>query len=54
MRLDLPVYAERFGANIFNNVQKIYEFDGGYELDDEFSSPFHVIQQISHERLHVE
>lgn len=52
MRLELPVYAERFGANIFNNVQKIYEFDGGYDLDDEFSSPFHVIQQISHERIH--
>jgi mannosyl-3-phosphoglycerate synthase len=52
MRLELPVYAERFGANIFYNVQKVYEFDGGYELDDEFSSPFHVIQQISHERLH--
>lgn len=52
MRLELPVYAERFGANLFHNVQKIYEFDGGYHLDDEFSSPFHVIQQISRERLH--
>lgn len=52
MRLELPVYAERFGACIFYNVQKVYEFDGGYELDDEFASPFHVIQQISRERLY--
>ena len=52
MRLELPVYAERFGANLFYNVQKVYEFDGGFDADDEFSSPFHVIQKVSRERLH--
>lgn len=52
MRLDLPINAERFGANVFYNVQKIYEFDGGFHLDEEFSSPFHVIQQISRERFY--
>lgn len=51
MRLELPIHAERFGANQFYKVQKIFEFDGGYELDDEFSSPFHVIQQISRAQL---
>lgn len=52
MRLELPICAERFGATLFYNVQKIYELDGGHDLDAEFSSPFHVIQQISRERLH--
>lgn len=52
MRLELPARAERFGANLFYNIQKIYELDGGYELDGEFSSPFHVIQQIPRERLY--
>lgn len=52
MRIELPANTERFGANIFHNIQKVYELDGGYELDDEFSSQFHVIQQISRERLY--
>ncbi|MEO6037532.1 MAG: mannosyl-3-phosphoglycerate synthase [Saprospiraceae bacterium] len=52
MRLELPVNSERFGANIFHNLQKVYELDGGYTVDDEFTSQFHVIQQISRERLH--
>lgn len=51
MRLELPARAERFGANLFYNIQKIYEIDGGYELDSEFASPFHVIQQIPRDRL---
>lgn len=51
MRLDLPTHAERFGANRFYNVQKIYELDGGFALDDEFSSPFHVIRQIPYDQL---
>lgn len=52
MRIDLPVLTERFGANRFYQVQKIYELDGGIEQDDEFSNPFHVIRQIPYERLH--
>lgn len=52
MRLELPVRAERFGANLFYNIQKIYELDGGYEFDGEFASPFHVIQQIPREQLY--
>ncbi len=52
MRLELPANAERFGANMFYNIQKVYELDGGYEFDGEFSSPFHVIQQIPRERLY--
>jgi len=52
MRLELPARAERFGANLFYNIQKVYELDGGYEFDGEFASPFHVIQQITHEQLY--
>ncbi len=52
MRLEIPTNAERFGANLFYKVQKIYELDGGYGIDTEFDSPFHVIQQIPYERLH--
>jgi len=52
MRLELPASAERFGANLFYHVQKIYELDGGLHLDDEFSNHFHVIQQIPQEKLH--
>ena len=52
MRIELPLRAERFGANMFYNVQKLFEFDGGFEFDSEFASPFHVIQQIPRERLY--
>jgi len=52
MRIELPLRAERFGANMFYNVQKLFEFDGGFEFDSEFASPFHVIQQIPREKLY--
>lgn len=52
MRIELPRYAERFGAVLFHDVQKVYELDGGMVMDDAFSNPFHVIQQIPRERLH--
>lgn len=52
MRLELPATAERFGANLFYSVQKIYELDGGLHLDAEFSNPFHVIQQIPQEKIY--
>jgi len=52
MRIEIPTNTERFGANLFHKVQKIYELDGGHDMDTEFDSPFHVIQQIPCERLH--
>lgn len=52
MRIELPKYAERFGAVLFHDIQKVYELDGGLHLDEEFASPFHVIRQIPQERLH--
>ena len=52
MRIELPRYAERFGAVLFHDLQKVYELDGGMQMDDAFSNPFHVIQQIPRERLH--
>ena len=55
MRLELPANTERFGANTFHHIQKVFEMDGGYEMDAEFSSPFHIIQQISREQIyHIE
>jgi len=52
MRIEIPTSAERFGANLFYKVQKIYELDGGHGVDSEFESRFHVIQQIPYERIH--
>lgn len=46
MRIGLPSNSERFGANLFYSVQKVYELDAGLEVDEEFSSPFHTIRQI--------
>ncbi len=52
MRIEIPTNSDRLGANLFYKVQKIYELDGGHEVDIEFDSPFHVIQQIPYERIH--
>ncbi len=52
MRIGLHTNAERYGSNLFYSVQKVYELDGGLEVDTEFSSPFHVIRQISLSQLH--
>lgn len=30
----------------------MFELDEGLEIDEEFTNPFHVIQQIPYERLH--
>jgi len=46
MRIGQPTNSERYGSNLFYSVQKIYELDGGLEVDKEFSSPFHVIRQM--------
>lgn len=51
MRLEIPKYSERVGAVIFHDAQKVYELDSGLQIDDAFSSPFHVIQQIPYEKL---
>ncbi|MBK9016921.1 MAG: mannosyl-3-phosphoglycerate synthase [Saprospiraceae bacterium] len=52
MRLELPRHAERFGANIIHDIQKVYELDAGNVIDQQFSDPFHVVQQVSAEQLH--
>lgn len=46
MRIGLPTNSERYGSNLFYSVQKVYELDGGLEIDSEFASPFHVIRQV--------
>lgn len=46
MRIGLPTNSERYGSNLFYSVQKVFELDGGLEINEEFSSPFHVIRQI--------
>ncbi|MDX2134481.1 MAG: mannosyl-3-phosphoglycerate synthase [Saprospiraceae bacterium] len=51
MRIEIPSTAERFGANLFHNIQKVYELDGGFEVDNAFSSPYHIIHQIPREQL---
>lgn len=52
MRIELPNKFERFGATHFYDIQRVFELDGGLEIDEEFTNPFHVIQQIPYERLH--
>jgi mannosyl-3-phosphoglycerate synthase len=52
MRIELPREAERFGSNLFYGVQKIYELDAGSNQDTEFSSPFHVVQKVSAEKIY--
>lgn len=46
MRIELPHSFERLGAARVYDIQRVYELDGGLELDNAFSNPFHVIQQI--------
>ncbi len=46
MRLGIPTHSERYGSNLFYAVQKVYELDGGLEMDAAFSSPYHVIRQV--------
>lgn len=53
MRIGLPTNSERYGSNLFYSVQKVYELDGGLDVDEEFSSPFHVIRQISISNLNL-
>ena len=52
MRIGLHTNSERYGSNLFYSVQKVFELDGGLEVDTEFSSPFHVIRQIPLSQLH--
>lgn len=53
MRIGLPTNSERYGSNLFYSVQKVYELDGGLEIDTAFSSPFHVIRQVPLSSLHL-
>lgn len=46
MRIGLSSNSERYGSNLFYSVQKVYELDGGLEVDEQFASPFHVIRQV--------
>jgi mannosyl-3-phosphoglycerate synthase len=48
----LPKYSERFGAVLFHDVQKVYELDGGFQTDEAFSNPFHVIRHIEADKLY--
>jgi len=52
MRIARPTNSERYGSNLFYAVQKVYELDGGLDMNTEYSSPFHVIRQIPMETFH--
>ncbi|RME00597.1 MAG: mannosyl-3-phosphoglycerate synthase [Calditrichaeota bacterium] len=51
MRIELPREAERFGANLFHGVQKVYELDSGLSTDIAKSEES-VIQRIPYEQLY--
>jgi len=53
MRIELPREAQRFGANLFYGVQKVYELDSGPASDALSNSSDFVIQQISYETLNA-
>ncbi len=53
MRIGIPTNSERYGSNLFYSVQKVFELDGGLDVDAEFSSPFHVIRQIPSTTLNM-
>jgi mannosyl-3-phosphoglycerate synthase len=53
LRIELPREAQRFGANLFYGVQKVYELDAGFAED---SLPYEhqfVIRQVTIEALHA-
>ncbi len=51
MRIELPREAERFGANLFHGVQKVYELDSGLSYDIAKSEES-VILRIPYEQLY--
>lgn len=51
MRIELPREAQRFGANLFYGVQKVYELDSGPVADSLTYEPYFVIKQVPYESL---
>jgi mannosyl-3-phosphoglycerate synthase len=51
MRIELPREAQRFGANLFYGVQKVYELDSGPVADSLTYEPYFVIRQVPYETL---
>jgi mannosyl-3-phosphoglycerate synthase len=52
MRIELPREAQRFGANLFHGVQKVYELDAGPSGDSLPYEQHFVIRQVPYELLH--
>lgn len=52
MRIELPREAQRFGANLFYGVQKVYELDSGPISDSHMYEPYFVIRQVPYEALY--
>ncbi len=52
MRIELPREAQRFGANLFYGVQKVYELDAGFTVDSLPYEQHFVIRQVPYEAVH--
>lgn len=52
MRIELPREAQRFGANLFYGVQKVYELDAGFTADSLPYEQHFVIRQVPYEAVH--
>ncbi|MEW6209741.1 MAG: mannosyl-3-phosphoglycerate synthase, partial [Acidobacteriota bacterium] len=48
----MPREAQRFGANLFYGVQKVYELDSGPVADSLPYEPYFVIRQVPYETLY--
>lgn len=53
MRIELPREAQRFGANLFYGVQKVYELDSGPASDTLANWADFVIRQVPYEKLNA-
>lgn len=51
MRIEIPRELERFGANLFYGVQKVYELDSGLKPDEPADHPC-TVKQLSYEQLY--
>ncbi|HLG15777.1 MAG TPA: mannosyl-3-phosphoglycerate synthase [Blastocatellia bacterium] len=51
MRIELPREAQRFGANLFYGVQKVYELDAGLSTDSLPYESHFVIRQVPYETI---
>ena len=52
MRIESPREMERFGANLFYGVQKVFELDSGLERDMK-AGPDGIVKPLSYERLNA-